>query len=669
LTVQAPASAGISLPMLEEYQIQWSSQGNVGTEVKIELYENHEFKNIIIERTSNDGRFDWMVTRHASEENVYQFKVTSIANPSIMAWSPTFKIVKESGMREPKTYTAGRVTESYVPVIDGSLNDPIWGHTGEELLDFGGTAGVFNTPWSSWTDARATWKAVWCQETNRLYVAVNVKDDVRGNFDNGSGDAVYSPSNDESIEIMTDGNANGGNYWEFYDAAQYWRVTEENEWNLMNYPTLGDHLYTQGDIVSAVKQGTKGNWTCEFSMPVYDEYPSIEKILETGGLIGWELWYNDSDNQKTKSGYYAIDHQIGWMYWGQSWKYSDFSGDLVLGGYIEDVIPSKTVLVKMHDCNTDFSVDTDEYTGEASFSWLMNSTHGVSTTDTYVETPGIRYVFTSWSDGGAREHTYTVTEESNTLFAYFRLEYSLDIESEHGTVNGEGWYAEGTNALFSVNTTVTEEDIRYEFDGWTGEFTGSGSAGNIVMDAPKRITASWNTLYQLKVQVENNKGGSVNPSGTSWVDEGASVQVSASPDASGGYKFHGWTGDITSTDNPFSFVMDAPKMLTAVFEKGTGVESADVPEEYSLYRNYPNPFNPETEISYDMPESGHIRIDVYDLIGRKVRTLVDQESSAGSYRIIWNGQDDSGRTVGSGTYIYIMRSGDYEKRMKAVFLK
>jgi hypothetical protein len=79
---------------------------------------------------------------------------------------------------------------------------------------------------------------------------------------------------------------------------------------------------------------------------------------------------------------------------------------------------------------------------------------------------------------------------------------------------------------------------------------------------------------------------------------------------------------------------------------------------FMLDQNYPNPFNPMTSITYEIPKPTKVVLKIYDLRGREVRTLVDREQSAGVKAVVWDGRDNSGRPVGSGIYIYRIRSGD-----------
>lgn len=75
------------------------------------------------------------------------------------------------------------------------------------------------------------------------------------------------------------------------------------------------------------------------------------------------------------------------------------------------------------------------------------------------------------------------------------------------------------------------------------------------------------------------------------------------------------------------------------------------PSGFVMYDPIPNPFNPRTTIKYDLPESGPVRLSVFDLAGRLVRTLVDESKPQGSFEAVWDGRDSTGKEVGSGTYL------------------
>ncbi|SVC42328.1 uncharacterized protein METZ01_LOCUS295182, partial [marine metagenome] len=86
------------------------------------------------------------------------------------------------------------------------------------------------------------------------------------------------------------------------------------------------------------------------------------------------------------------------------------------------------------------------------------------------------------------------------------------------------------------------------------------------------------------------------------------------------------------------------------------VGAASVPNRLSLAQNYPNPFNPQTRISYELPESGRVVLQVYNLLGATVRTLVEEDQQAGSHTLIWDGRDGAGRSLAAGPYFYRLQA-------------
>jgi len=93
--------------------------------------------------------------------------------------------------------------------------------------------------------------------------------------------------------------------------------------------------------------------------------------------------------------------------------------------------------------------------------------------------------------------------------------------------------------------------------------------------------------------------------------------------------------------------------MQMVIDDGVGVtDGGAIPDVFALHQNFPNPFNPLTAISYDVPEFADVKIDIYNLLGQNVRTLVTGEHEPGYYRTIWNGKNDQGALVTTGVYIY-----------------
>ncbi len=87
-------------------------------------------------------------------------------------------------------------------------------------------------------------------------------------------------------------------------------------------------------------------------------------------------------------------------------------------------------------------------------------------------------------------------------------------------------------------------------------------------------------------------------------------------------------------------------------------EKAATPLVYRLTQNYPNPFNPETNIQYTLPCDTRVTLAIYNLLGQKIRTLVDIDKVAGNHQITWDGLNDAGQQVSSGVYYYILITKD-----------
>jgi len=153
------------------------------------------------------------------------------------------------------------------------------------------------------------------------------------------------------------------------------------------------------------------------------------------------------------------------------------------------------------------------------------------------------------------------------------------------------------------------------------------------------------------------------------------------------FPFFGWAGfyyySSTMTSNviflPFNVLEMDSTNRSVLFDNvlnyfDTPVSISDdvanvVPKQYMISQNYPNPFNPITNIQFALPKKSEVRIVIYNMLGQKVKTLVDGFLSPGKYEITWDGRDESGRAVASGVYIYKFETPEYVASKKMVLLK
>jgi hypothetical protein len=111
--------------------------------------------------------------------------------------------------------------------------------------------------------------------------------------------------------------------------------------------------------------------------------------------------------------------------------------------------------------------------------------------------------------------------------------------------------------------------------------------------------------------------------------------------------------------------------LTFYDETALGIEEGidGIPEGFVLEQNYPNPFNPSTTINYQLNEGGKVQLIVYNVLGKKVRTLVNENKGIGSHSVTWNATDEAGKRVASGVYFYKLVAGSNSSMKKMLLIK
>jgi len=120
-----------------------------------------------------------------------------------------------------------------------------------------------------------------------------------------------------------------------------------------------------------------------------------------------------------------------------------------------------------------------------------------------------------------------------------------------------------------------------------------------------------------------------------------------------------WTQNNLTVENP-------PDLGTI---GAVGDINTVLPAKYELMQNYPNPFNPSTIITYSVPKLGNVKIEVYNVLGKKVATLVNQDQVAGTHSLVWNSSNDNGSKVTSGVYFVKMQAGSFSQTKKMVLVK
>ena len=130
------------------------------------------------------------------------------------------------------------------------------------------------------------------------------------------------------------------------------------------------------------------------------------------------------------------------------------------------------------------------------------------------------------------------------------------------------------------------------------------------------------------------------------------------------------TWSVIATDGKgYSYPTNGPFELTIDASSVSVDEPMLIPETFSLHANYPNPFNPSTAITYDLPKRSLVTLGIYDILGKQIKTLVNQSQDAGNKIAVWDGTDDLGRQVSAGVYLYQIQAGEFTQTRKMLLLK
>jgi len=187
--------------------------------------------------------------------------------------------------------------------------------------------------------------------------------------------------------------------------------------------------------------------------------------------------------------------------------------------------------------------------------------------------------------------------------------------------------------------------------------------GNSICGLPTSLGANSATNFFVAKLAKDANVSWVYPSSTNFNSVGYSIVTDGNGNAyaSGSYSSQMNMGAVT-LGKPINTAAFVTKILSA--NTSDVKVSAANPGSYSLIQNYPNPFNPETTIQYSIPTAEHVTLKVFNELGQEVKTLVDEERSAGTYKVNFSGRD-----LSSGVYIYRMSTNSFTQTRKLILLK
>ncbi len=332
--------------------------------------------------------------------------------------------------------------------------------------------------------------------------------------------------------------------------------------------------------------------------------------------------------------------------------------------------------------------------------WSKNSNHSIFASDEGTTHNGYSQGFLNWSGFGSPEEnvwpyfdvigdaTYTANFD-RVVYAYFQNNFDgvgsggvIDVRNQQYTSPTYALSCIRSKSIVAQAFNQPFGGLEYAFSDWSPGGSQSASTAfypqgtvtytaNFVFSKPQQplnlqasgsvgqhVQLQWSAnphanvsfeIYRERKNESSQLAGTVGSGGTSWTDVDVVITGTGDDELLQYHVFSSYSGVLS---DPSSAVICAKYFPTST-EKDIAKMDEDValPTSYRV-GNYPNPFNPSTTISYHLAKAASVNLEVYDMMGRKIRTLIDGSKSAGYFSVVWNSKDESGRDVSSGVYLY-----------------
>ncbi len=312
---------------------------------------------------------------------------------------------------------------------------------------------------------------------------------------------------------------------------------------------------------------------------------------------------------------------------------------------------------------------------------------------TKLSSSGASLIYSTYLGGGVTDCGYGIAVDGNShAYVTGGTESSNfpTLNAYQATYQGGGYYAGDvfvTKLSSTGNSLISStylggggsdvgRGIAIDASGnaYVAGYTNSSSSSNFPTLNPYQSTFQGG-VYDAFVTKLSNSGNNLIYStylGGGEYDVGWEIAV----DVSGNAYLTGYTYSTNfPTLNPYQTYQDGGDVFVTklYFDPANDVSDemipVSLPEKPALDQNFPNPFNPSTEIGFDLPKPSFVSLDIYDVLGRKVSTLISDHLTAGSKQVQWNGRDNAGAEVASGVYFYRLRIGDHVEVKMMVLLK
>lgn len=260
---------------------------------------------------------------------------------------------------------------------------------------------------------------------------------------------------------------------------------------------------------------------------------------------------------------------------------------------------------------------------------------------------------TPWQAGASGEYALTaivmdsdsLTVQSDTLRVYINDNTFVRYEAEDATTTGQATKVFNINVSGSIFVrlddawTITWDNVKVPE---TGEYL-LDIGYQLTYGSPKNqyLVVNGDTIAEVEFSA---------PNVTDWLQKGLYIPLNQGTNTIAFHGFWNWMS--------FDFIAVKGATVVSIGNK------AEIPSDLSLSQNYPNPFNPLTTINYTLPGTGHVVLNVFDVTGKKVTTLVNSNQAAGSHRVKFNADN-----LASGIYFYNLRFGNKNLKKSMLFIK
>ena len=290
--------------------------------------------------------------------------------------------------------------------------------------------------------------------------------------------------------------------------------------------------------------------------------------------------------------------------------------------------------------------------------WWDERPHGLSTFSSHWSN-GTTPATQTERDNASYQERYRANQSFPAFFNHQAYPNNADpgdgTPGTGGSGSGDDWGTWGGYHDWDVSSVVDKDD-RWEVTAWligqsqwlVDNCPFDSLTSDLAIRKPQRFLPAPNSL--LSWLVVSLTTGDTLQSGAAVVDADGLVKVEG----------------ITVHREPDSvrivFSMNAPTVVDDTNGEG-------IPSQFTLHQSYPNPFNPETAIRYQLSSAGKVELAIYDITGRRVRVLVRGVQNAGVHTAVWDGRDHGGRAVASGIYLYRLVSREQVRTRRMVLMR